>query len=148
MPFQSGWIVVALLLGLVYVPPARARSVAAAGLPDVPLFVQPDSWSLVNFSVVLSGRVIVLDASSRSHSDGDGVRRRISDLGQLAARGVGIAPGARVGQRDTVRFATAMRERRDAAGRVLDGLEVAAAVREGGDVEQLSVIVETWFDPL
>ena len=59
MPSQSGWIVVALLLGLVYVPPAWASSVAGGRAGRVPLFVQPDSWSLVNVSVVLSGRDIV-----------------------------------------------------------------------------------------
>ena len=67
-PFQSGWIVVALLLGLVYVPPAVASSVAGAGLADVPLFVHPDSWSLVNFSDVLSGRVIVPTLPAESYA--------------------------------------------------------------------------------
>jgi hypothetical protein len=59
-------MVVRLLLGLVYVLPATARSVDGAGLPDVPLFVQPASWSFEKSSVVLSGRLIELTRPAES----------------------------------------------------------------------------------
>ena len=65
-PHQSGRKAVVLPLGLVYVLVAWASRVAAAGLPDVPLLVQPDSWSLVNSSVVRSGRVMVPTRSALS----------------------------------------------------------------------------------
>jgi hypothetical protein len=51
-------MVVRFPFGLVYELPATARRVEGAGLPDVPLFVQPASWSLLKSSVVLSGRLI------------------------------------------------------------------------------------------
>ena len=49
-------------------PPAWARSVAAAGLSAVPLFVQPDSWSFAKVSDVLSGRDIVATREAESNA--------------------------------------------------------------------------------
>ena len=47
MPRQSGRRVVTSLKGSVKVDPTSARSVAATGLPDVPLSVQPCSWAAI-----------------------------------------------------------------------------------------------------
>src|SRR5271167_3821631 len=66
-PSQSGWMVVVLLLGSVYLPVAWASRVGAAGLPDVPLLVQPDSWSFVKVSVGPSGRETVDTRSAASY---------------------------------------------------------------------------------
>ena len=77
-PYQSGRIAVVLPLGSVYVAAAAASSVAAAGLPDVPLLVQPCSWYGAELLGRAVGRVIV---PTRSAVVGD--RDRRCDSGSL-----------------------------------------------------------------
>ena len=75
-------MVVMLPLASVKVEPPAASSVAGAGLPDVPLLVQPCSWSALNSSVVRSGCVIVPTLLCAVVTDRDQVRHRVFKLGQ------------------------------------------------------------------
>ena len=79
MPRQSGSSVVTLLSGSVKVEPTSASSTDGAGLPVVPLSVQPCTWAGENSSVVLSACVIVPTRSLAVIGDG-------RDLGRLAGR--------------------------------------------------------------
>ena len=67
MPRQSGSSVVTLLSGSVKVEPTSPSNTDGAGLPDVPLSVQPCVWAAENSSVVLSGWVIVPTRSAESY---------------------------------------------------------------------------------
>ena len=88
MPRQSGSSVVTLFRASVKVEPTSPSSTDGAGLPDVPLLVQPCSWSGAEFF----GREVGL--CDRSHpsrtvvADRDQVRHRVLMTLLLSVAGV------------------------------------------------------------